>query len=217
MNFGLALFVSVIAAATAVHFPPNPDHIPRPSPPFPSFPIIDPNPQDLDISRVVNVNERLVVIMRKHTIETNYRCLSALKKGGSIPGSYQYNLRARNGIHIEDSYENFNVQVMLEPLGGTAHGYKATYTQKDKKITLTLKKVDMQEKCFVLFADHGNNQGGCELLLRKSALNMEIPKDCLSYYENQCGGVSIQLHEEGCKYDDVTEFVPLERGQEPML
>uniref|UniRef100_A0A023G428 Putative secreted protein n=1 Tax=Amblyomma triste TaxID=251400 RepID=A0A023G428_AMBTT len=214
MNFDLALFVSFIAAATAMHFPPDIDTFPLPSPPLP---ILDPHVKDLDISRVVNIKERLVVIMRKHTIKTSYRCLSALNKGEIITGSYKYNLRARNGIHIEDNYVNFDIELKLEPLGGMAHGYKATYIQKDKKITLTLKSADMHDKCFVLFADHGDNQGGCELLLRKSALNNEIPKDCLSYYETKCGGVSIQLHEEGCKYDNVPELVPLEEGPVVML
>uniref|UniRef100_A0A023GAX1 Putative lipocalin-5 2 n=1 Tax=Amblyomma triste TaxID=251400 RepID=A0A023GAX1_AMBTT len=209
MNFALALFVSVMAVATAALHYPDVDYIPGV---FPPFPIVDPNAQDLDIRRVVAVSERLVVIRRKHNIDTNYRCLSALKKGGSIKAGYKYNLTARNGIHTEDRYESFDIQVALEALGGGATGYKATYTQGEKKITLTLKQADVLSTCFVLFADHGKNKGGCELLLTLSKLGNEIPEDCLSYYENQCSGVSIQLHEEGCKYDDVPKPGALETG-----
>uniref|UniRef100_A0A023G9W2 Putative licpodalin-4 1 n=1 Tax=Amblyomma triste TaxID=251400 RepID=A0A023G9W2_AMBTT len=207
MNFNLALLVSIIASAAAWHYYPGQEGVPKPALPIPS---VDPNAQDLDIRRVVEVNERLAVIRRKHNVGTSYRCLSALKQSGSGTGPYKYNLKARNGIHTEDKYEDFKVEVTLKPLGVTTPGYKATYMQKGKEITLTLKNADQQNKCFVLFADYGQNQGGCELLLRKSALSQDIPADCLSYYENQCGGVSIQLYEEGCKYEDVPELVPIE-------
>uniref|UniRef100_A0A023GB11 Putative lipocalin-2 1 n=1 Tax=Amblyomma triste TaxID=251400 RepID=A0A023GB11_AMBTT len=214
MNFYLALLVSVTASAAAWDHETDIGFIHEPIPPYPSP---EPIAKDLDIMRVINVNERLVVMMRKHTIGTSYRCLSALKTGGSGKGPYEYKLKARKGIHTGDQYINVDIRVTLESLGGTTPGYKAIYYQEGNKVTLTLKKVDDDGKCFVLFADHGKNNGGCELLLKKSALRQDIPANCLSYYENQCGGVSIQLREEGCKYDDIPKLVPIEKGPEVML
>ncbi|KAK8774024.1 hypothetical protein V5799_011442 [Amblyomma americanum] len=86
MIFPLALCLGVIVTASAV-----------------KAAEINETPKDLDIRKMANVSETLVVVKRKHTTETKFRCQSARKTGKMNETFYNYTLRAgyKNGSQYQ--------------------------------------------------------------------------------------------------------------------
>uniref|UniRef100_A0A023FS08 Putative secreted protein n=1 Tax=Amblyomma cajennense TaxID=34607 RepID=A0A023FS08_AMBCJ len=165
---------------------------------------------DLNILSMVNVTERLVVVKRKHTTNTTFRCQSLLRVGtGNINSGYTYLLKARNGSDPHDIYNHSIVEVKLLPLAG-GKGYKATYMGRAPgesnatRYNLTLKQVDSSEGCFVIFVQKRHGDEGCELIVPASKRNDTIPAECDNYYTNNCTGNSLQLYEQNCRYYNLT-------------
>uniref|UniRef100_A0A023FQ75 Putative secreted protein n=1 Tax=Amblyomma cajennense TaxID=34607 RepID=A0A023FQ75_AMBCJ len=136
MIFTLPLCLGVMAAATAAQHTGSSE-----------------NSKDIDMMKMVEVNETLVVLKRKHTQNTTHRCLSAKKQHRESDTQYQYELRARLG----GQYYAQTVNVTLDKDQGGV--YKSRYTDRDGiKYNLTLKEMDPTGPCFVIFVnkDDGN-------------------------------------------------------------
>uniref|UniRef100_A0A023FTY8 Secreted protein n=1 Tax=Amblyomma cajennense TaxID=34607 RepID=A0A023FTY8_AMBCJ len=183
MIFPLAFCLGVIATAAAADTAGKNEH-----------------PKDLDMMKLAEVNETLVVVKRKHTYETQLRCQSAKKTETINQTLYQYTLRARYMNGTQYQYAEQKVQVKLVPLlsGG---GYRSKYTDKDGvKFSLRLRKMDEAGNCFVVMVNK-NGTRGCELLVPASKITQNIPAVCDSYYNTTCRGDSLQLYDSNCTYD----------------
>uniref|UniRef100_A0A023FRV2 Secreted protein n=1 Tax=Amblyomma cajennense TaxID=34607 RepID=A0A023FRV2_AMBCJ len=183
MIFPLAFCLGVIATAAAADAAGTNEH-----------------PKDLDMMKMAEVNETLVVVKRKHTNETKLRCQSAKKTRTINQTLYQYTLRARYMNGTEYQYAEEEVQVKLVPLrlGG---GYRSKYTDKHGvKFSLRLRKMDNDGNCFVIMVNK-NGTRGCELLVPASKITQNIATECDSYYNTTCKGDSLQLYESSCTYD----------------
>uniref|UniRef100_A0A023G959 Putative lipocalin-5 1 n=1 Tax=Amblyomma triste TaxID=251400 RepID=A0A023G959_AMBTT len=156
-------------------------------------------PDPLDIMDMVNVDERLAVISRNHTLKTKVDCHSTKKVRGYGTNVYLYNLRGRKNTTVGYEYESGNVNVTLEQIRGTEK-YIAKYTVKTGQKTITLLKTDEDKNCFVIFVQNSKD-GGCELLV-KAPLVTNIPRECQNYFENNCKGEKVQLYKPGCNYEN---------------
>uniref|UniRef100_A0A023FRU9 Putative secreted protein n=1 Tax=Amblyomma cajennense TaxID=34607 RepID=A0A023FRU9_AMBCJ len=157
--------------------------------------------EDLDIMKMVKVNETLVVLKRKHTRSTRYRCLTATKKDRISDARYKYTLRARRGKAIDNRYEAEDVEVTLEPLS-RGSGYRSIYTDHLRiNYTLTLRTMDPNGGCFVIFVEKSDGNKGCEVLVPLSRRDADIPNVCKRYYSFHCGGKSVKLHKADCNYE----------------
>uniref|UniRef100_G3MRR2 Lipocalin/cytosolic fatty-acid binding domain-containing protein n=1 Tax=Amblyomma maculatum TaxID=34609 RepID=G3MRR2_AMBMU len=151
-----------------------------------------------DITPMVSVSERLAVIKRTHTTETQLQCHSALKLKEEQADKYKYNLRARKTTFVEYEYISDDVLITLEKIPGT-ETKRSTYTAGNTKTTLTLVHLSQGNKCFVVSVDKNSTFKGCELITPAS--NVEnIPSDCETFFNTNCKGKTVQLYQPDCNY-----------------
>uniref|UniRef100_A0A023FTV8 Putative secreted protein n=1 Tax=Amblyomma cajennense TaxID=34607 RepID=A0A023FTV8_AMBCJ len=154
---------------------------------------------NLDIRKMVDVNETLVVLMRKHSNQTKVRCQSAKKAQKENETQYQYTLRARVKGGAVPKYVENNVTVTLEKIGASEN-YSSTYTQDGIKYNLTLKQMESNGDCFVIFVHKSDGQQGCELIAPLSKLNNTL-RECKKYYKERCNGTNFALYKpRKCNY-----------------
>uniref|UniRef100_G3MQF2 Lipocalin/cytosolic fatty-acid binding domain-containing protein n=1 Tax=Amblyomma maculatum TaxID=34609 RepID=G3MQF2_AMBMU len=159
---------------------------------------IDTHTNDLDIRELANVNGPIRVLKRKHHTSTQLRCLSATKVLKYAETRYQYRLRARLP---SGDYDEENVYVTLFSFPEKPSIYKSIYTSGRTGLTveLTLKAVNDERSCFVVFVQNSDRNNGCELLMQASKYTGIIPLDCARYYETQCHGESVDLYVNSCE------------------
>uniref|UniRef100_A0A023FTS3 Putative secreted protein n=1 Tax=Amblyomma cajennense TaxID=34607 RepID=A0A023FTS3_AMBCJ len=156
---------------------------------------------DLDMMKMAEVKETLVVVKRNHTTATNVRCQSVKKAEQYNKTQYEYTLRARLKGGISPKYGEYNVNVTLVRFGDDEK-YKSTYTDiNGTHYNLTLKNMDNTGTCFVIFVEKSDGNKGCELLVRASKRN-EIPSICKRYYNTTCTGFSRKLYKNDCNFNE---------------
>uniref|UniRef100_A0A023GDK9 Putative lipocalin-2 1 n=1 Tax=Amblyomma triste TaxID=251400 RepID=A0A023GDK9_AMBTT len=155
-----------------------------------------------DIRDMVKVKEVLMVDKRTHTTKTHFRCHSALQVQDLGDMRYNYTLKARNGDTESSPYVSGYVSVQLKPLEKEPGVYMATYTNAAQTtFELWLMEKDEHNTCFLLYVHKSDGRQGCELLLKASALEKEIPEVCQSAFDKSCFGERVQLREANCKYN----------------
>uniref|UniRef100_A0A023GDI4 Putative lipocalin-3 1 n=1 Tax=Amblyomma triste TaxID=251400 RepID=A0A023GDI4_AMBTT len=154
----------------------------------------------LDIRVLVQVKERLIVIMRTHTTRTHFRCQSAKKVKSLGNRRYVYNLVARNGTYTYSPYTLSNVTVKLEKIQRYKETYMSTYKVGRTRVTHKLLKIGRRGQCYVIYVDKSDGHRGCELLVPYSELLYRPPKSCNDYFNQWCPGKRLQLYEPDCVY-----------------
>uniref|UniRef100_A0A023GA72 Secreted protein n=1 Tax=Amblyomma triste TaxID=251400 RepID=A0A023GA72_AMBTT len=152
---------------------------------------------DLDMLELANVNGPINVLKRKHHTSTKLRCLSATKIQEYSETQYKYRLNARLPSGIYDG-ENVDVTLFRSPVQPNI--YKSRYTSQKTglDVELTLKAMNGEKSCFVVFVNNSDGDSGCELLMQASKYTGVIPIDCATYYETKCRGGSVDLYVNSC-------------------
>uniref|UniRef100_G3MSU9 Uncharacterized protein n=1 Tax=Amblyomma maculatum TaxID=34609 RepID=G3MSU9_AMBMU len=153
-----------------------------------------------DMRLLVQVKERLIVIMRTHTTRTHFRCQSAKRVKSLGKGKYVYNLMARNGTYPYSPYTLSNVTVKLEKIQRYKEKYMSIYYAGRTRVTHMLMKIGRRGQCYVIHVTKSDGQRGCELLVPHSQLLYRPPKSCIDYFNQWCPGKRLQLYEPGCVY-----------------
>nr|XP_037273693.1 uncharacterized protein LOC119165710 [Rhipicephalus microplus] len=155
--------------------------------------------RDQILSKMINLNKTIHVLMRDYHLNTTYDCLSATQDKKISENIYTYNLTAR--IIRNRTLVSYPVNITAMTTGKHRYPNDAVYEEYpgEGPIDHKLMTMDYSRTCFV-FAVNRSEGYRCMFVITDGVSDPRYPpRKCERVYRRYCGPRSIVLWKEDCK------------------